>query len=181
MVQSHGAHASVASPSMPAIQTAARIVGAVFLLLGILGFIPGVTTGYDTMQFAGHESQAMLFGVFQVSILHNIIHLLLGVIGLSMARSGAAAKSFLIGGGVILLALALYGTVVGQTSTANIFPTNGADNWLHLITGLGMILLGILPAGRNERTSERDERASEREYRGQASPGQTPRGQAYGH
>ena len=38
----------------------------VFLLVGIAGFIPGITTAYDTMQFAGHESEAMLLGLFQV-------------------------------------------------------------------------------------------------------------------
>ncbi|WP_329812755.1 DUF4383 domain-containing protein, partial [Streptomyces sp. GSL17-113] len=63
------------------------MVGAVFLVVGILGFIPGVTTDYGTMQFAGHESQAMLFGVFQVSILHNIVHLLFGVVGLAAMRT----------------------------------------------------------------------------------------------
>ena len=63
------------------IQKAALAVGVVFLLVGVLGFIPGITSNYDTLQFAGPESEAQLLGLFQVSILHNIVHLLFGVAG----------------------------------------------------------------------------------------------------
>lgn len=61
------------------VQLAALVTGVVFLLVGLLGFVPGVTTDYDQLQFASHDSSAMLLGVFQVSVLHNIVHLLFGV------------------------------------------------------------------------------------------------------
>ncbi len=125
------------------VRTAAMVVGAVFLLVGILGFIPGVTTDYDGMTFAGHESTAMLLGVFHVSILHNIVHLLFGVAGLAMARTVSGATAFLIGGGVVYLVLWLYGLLIDQDSAANFVPVNGADNWLHLVLGIGMIGLGV--------------------------------------
>ncbi|MFL6107779.1 MAG: DUF4383 domain-containing protein, partial [Marmoricola sp.] len=57
------------------IQNAALVVALTFGLVGILGFIPGVTTNYDSMEFAGHESGAQLLGLFDVSVLHNIVHL----------------------------------------------------------------------------------------------------------
>jgi len=57
-------------------------VAVAFLLIGVLGFVPGVTSDYGAMEFAGHESGALLLGLFQVSILHNIVHLLYGVAGL---------------------------------------------------------------------------------------------------
>ena len=139
----HPWRATAGMRSRPAVQTAAGLVGAVFLLVGILGFIPGITTNYSTMQFAGHESQAMLFGIFQVSILHNIVHLLFGVAGLSMMRSAGAARTFLIGGGLIYLALLVYGLIVGSESTANFVPLNNADNWLHLGLAIGMTGLGL--------------------------------------
>jgi hypothetical protein len=116
----------------------------VFLLVGILGFIPGITTDYDTMQFAGHESEAKLFGIFQVSILHNIVHILFGVVGFALARTAANARMYLIGGGAIYLVLWLYGLVVGDESAANFVPVNSADDWLHLVLALGMIALGFL-------------------------------------
>jgi hypothetical protein len=130
------------SDTNPLLRKAAAAVGAVFLLVGILGFIPGITTDYDTMMFAGHESEAKLLGIFQVSILHNIVHLLFGVAGLALSRRADTAKTFLIGGGAIYLVLWIYGLVIDKTSSANFVPVNAADDWLHLVLGLGMIGLG---------------------------------------
>lgn len=126
------------------VQLASAAVGAVFLLVGVLGFIPGITTDYGQMKFAGHESEAALLGLFQVSVLHNIVHLLFGVAGLVMAKTAASARTFLIGGGIIYLVLWVYGLVVGQESPANFVPLNGADDWLHLVLGVGMLALGFL-------------------------------------
>ena len=126
------------------LQKAAMAVAAVFLLVGVLGFIPGITSDYDTMQFAGHESEAMLLGIFQVSILHNVVHLLFGVVGLLMAKTFGGAKSFLIGGGAVYLVLWIYGLLIDHESTANFVPLNNANNWLHLLLGIGMIALGML-------------------------------------
>src|SRR3712207_2099398 len=75
------------------VRNATKAVGAVFLLVGVLGFIPGITSNYDAMEFAGHESGAELLGIFQVSILHNIVHLLFGVAGLAMAKTVKDRKS----------------------------------------------------------------------------------------
>jgi len=128
------------------VQLAAAVVGVVFLLVGILGFVPGVTTGYESLQLAGNESDALLLGLFQVSVLHNLVHLAFGVVGLAMSRTPSAARNFLIGGGVIYLVLWLYGLVISQDSAANFVPINTADNWLHLALAAGMIALGaVLP------------------------------------
>jgi hypothetical protein len=116
----------------------------VFLLVGILGFIPGITNGYDTMTFASHHSDALLLGLFNVSILHNIVHLLFGVAGVAMARTFSGARAYLIGGGIIYLVLFLYGMVIDHHSAANFVPVNTADNWLHLALAIGMITLGVL-------------------------------------
>lgn len=124
-------------------RTLATAVGAVFLLVGVLGFVPGVTTDYDTLQFAGHESEAKLLGIFQVSILHNIVHLLFGVAGLAMGRKASSAVAYLIGGGVIYLLLTVYGWIIDKESTANFVPLNTADDWLHLVLGLGMVAMGL--------------------------------------
>jgi hypothetical protein len=124
-------------------QLAAAVVGGGFLLVGILGFIPGIVTNYDTMEFAGHESRAELLGIFQVSILHNIVHLLFGVAGLILARNLQSAEAFLFGGGVVYLALWIYGLAIERTSDANFVPLNNADNWLHLVLGAGMIATGL--------------------------------------
>ena len=130
------------------VQMAAMVVAAVFLLVGVAGFIPGVTTDYDGMTFAGHESTAMLLGVFHVSILHNIVHLLFGIAGLALARTVSGASAFLIWGGVVYAVLFVYGLVIDHGSAANFVPVNMADNWLHLVLAIGMVALGLALRGR---------------------------------
>jgi arginine exporter protein ArgO len=124
--------------------TMAMVVGAVFLLVGVLGFIPGITTNYDDLTFAGHESDAKLLGIFEVSVLHNIVHLLFGIAGLVAARSAATAGWYLLIGGVVYAVLWVYGLVVDEHSTANFVPVNDADDWLHFVLAVTMIALGAV-------------------------------------
>lgn len=125
-------------------QTAALLVAGTFLVVGMLGFIPGVTTDYDDLAFAGHESHAALFGIFEVSVLHNFVHLLFGVVGVVLARTHVGARSYLVGGGLLYLGVWLYGLAVDKTSDANFLPVNDADDWLHFGLGVGMVGLGAL-------------------------------------
>ncbi|MCG7596009.1 DUF4383 domain-containing protein [Mycobacterium sp. PSTR-4-N] len=125
-------------------QWASLIVGVVFLIVGIAGFIPGVTTDYGELTFAGHHSGAMLLGIFAVSVLHNIVHLLFGIAGILFARSVTAARSYLIVGGIVYAVLWLYGLIIDRDSSMNFVPLNNADNWLHLVLAVGMIALGVL-------------------------------------
>ena len=129
--------------STPA-QLLAALFGATFVLIGILGFIPGVTSHlYGGLDFAGHNSEAKLFHLFQVSWLHNIIHLAFGLAGLVLARTWETARLFLIGGGFVYLILWFYGLVIGMSTGANIVPFNTADNWLHFALGSAMIVSGF--------------------------------------
>jgi len=126
------------------VRNLAKAVGAVFLLVGILGFIPGITTNIYPLDFAGHEGNAKLLGLFEVSILHNLVHILFGIAGLAMAKNAKSATSYLIGGGVIYLVLALYGVLIGHDTAANFVPVNDADNLLHLVLGVAMVGLGMI-------------------------------------
>jgi hypothetical protein len=135
---------STSTATRSPVQVAAAAVGAVFLLVGVLGFIPGITTNYDSLEAAGHESGAELLGIFQVSVLHNVVHLLFGVAGFALARAAGSARAFLVGGGAIYLVLWLYGLLIDKTSEANFVPLNSADDWLHFVLGLGMIALGVV-------------------------------------
>ncbi|MBG6218841.1 hypothetical protein IWX75_003328 [Arthrobacter sp. CAN_A6] len=134
------------------VQKAALAVGAVFLLVGVLGFIPGITAPYDELGVAGHESGALLLGLFQVSILHNLVHLLFGIAGIAMARTISGARSYLLYGGIIYLVLWVYGLLIDMDSALNFVPLNDADNWLHLFLGLGMIALALLLTRNRDRS-----------------------------
>jgi hypothetical protein len=125
------------------VQTVALIFGVVFLLVGVLGFIPGVTQGAEGLAFAGPGSMAMLLGVFHVSVLHNIVHLLFGVAGIAMARTPGNARNYLIGSGVIYAVLTVYGLLVPADGEANFVPVNTADNWLHLVLTIGLLAAGL--------------------------------------
>ena len=134
-------------------QTLALLFGIAFLGAGILGFIPGVTTDLGDIEFAGNDSPAELLGIFQVSVLHNIVHLLFGVAGIALSRTVPGALAFLLWGGVIYLVLFVYGLLVGDDSDANFVPINNADDWLHLLLVIG--LLGGWFLSRNEATTAR--------------------------
>ena len=152
MLMTHNTHLHDERTTGSRVQAASALVGAVFLLVGVLGFVPGITTPYDGLEAAGHDSHAELLGLFQVSTLHNVVHLLFGVAGMVLARTRSAARGFLVGGGVVYLVLSLYGSVVDQQSQANVVPLNTADNWLHLVLGIGTIALGIVLARRSATT-----------------------------
>jgi len=125
------------------VQIAALVVGVAFLVPGVLGFIPGVTTHYDMLDFAGHESGAKLLGIFGISVLHNVVHLAFGIAGLVFARTFSGARGYLIVSGVIYLLLSIYGLIIDHDSAANFVPIDAADNWLHLVLAVGMLVLGF--------------------------------------
>jgi len=129
-----------------AVQGAAVIVAGAFLAVAIAGFIPGLTTHLDQLHWA-HGSHSELFGVFGVSVVHNLLHLAFGVVGLILARTFARARAYLIGGGLIYLGLWVYGLLIDLAGPRNVLPLNTADNWLHFAIGLVMVLLGLTLAG----------------------------------
>ncbi len=144
MSSSHPVDTVDATSKYPAaVQKAALGVGVVFLAVGVMGFIPGITAHYDQLTFAGHHSEAALLGIFNVSVLHNIVHLAFGIAGIALARKFDSARWYLTGGGVVYLVLFVYGLLIDHSSPANFVPVNEADNWLHLALAIVMIALGV--------------------------------------
>ncbi len=115
-------------------QKLAWIFGIVFLLVGILGFIPGITEDAPG-SFAGEDSDGSLLGVFQTSVLHNLAHLAFGI-GILAARRHATALTYLLVGGIAYAGLFL----IGILGAMDWLPADDTDDWLHL--ALGAALLG---------------------------------------
>jgi hypothetical protein len=100
MPASHPMHTrEAASPFHPMpVQVAARAVAVAFSWLGVLAFVPGTTADLDGITWAGHDSDAALFGIFGVSILHNVLHIDFGVAGVVLMRSFYTARAYLVAG-----------------------------------------------------------------------------------
>lgn len=125
------------------IQRAALVFGVVFLLVTILGFIPGITTDYDRLT-TFDDVGAKLLGIFGVNILENIVHGLYAVAGFAAAASFAASRAYFIWGGAVYLVVWLYGLLIDLESSANVLGVNAAANWLHFLLGLVMLGVGFL-------------------------------------
>lgn len=132
------------------IQKTALVFGIVFLIVGIAGFIPGLTHSAEHLHAAGADSEAHLLGIFQVSVLHNIVHLVFAVLGLALAARARASRYYLIVGGLVYLLVWVYGLIAVTNSDINVLPVNHADNWLHLGLAVVMVLLGLF-VGRDRR------------------------------
>lgn len=136
--------ARLTSRPTAAVQTMARLAAALSLIIGVLGFLPGVTSSYASLALFSNRSEAMLLGVFQVSVLHNIIHLVVGVIGLVVAGRRPSARLYLVFGGAFYLLLFVYGLITSQDSAGNFVPVNTADDVLHLALGSLMVIFGLV-------------------------------------
>ena len=112
----------------------ALIFGIVFILVGILGFVTPGGMSMDADPAPGH-----ILGMFGVNLLHNVVHLLVGVWGIVASRSWGGAKSFMQIGGVAYIVLAVLGFVA--PTTFGLIPIGGNDIYLHAV--LGLIMAGI--------------------------------------
>jgi hypothetical protein len=128
-------------------QNLALVFGVVFVIVGILGFIPGITEDAPG-DFAGEDSEGSLFGIFQVSVLHNLAHLAFGI-GILAARRHDTSLQYLLWGGVAYAGL----FVLGILGLMDWLPADDTDDWLHLVLALG--LLGGWYVGKRETDVDR--------------------------
>lgn len=114
----------------------ATIFGAVYLLVGVVGFL--VTSGVG---FFATEGRNLI--VFEVNPLHNIIHLAIGA-ALLLAGLGSvsAAKTANSTVGAVYLLVGIVGLFL-TSSALNIIALNGADNVLHLASALVLLTVGL--------------------------------------
>lgn len=125
-------------------QVAALGVAILFILLGIAGFIPGITTNLGSIRFAGPDSDAMIFGLFQTAVLRNALYLLIGLAGLGAAGKRLNSTLYIAGAGMLMLTLWLYGILFGNSDFGgNIFPSNLNDYALDFCVGLGLLILAL--------------------------------------
>ena len=128
-------------------QKLAFVFGVVFTLVGILGFIPGITDNAPG-SFAGENSDGSLLGVFQTGVLHNLAHLAFGI-GILAARKHATALTYLLVSGVVYAALFL----VGILGAMDWLPADDTDDWLHLALAAALFGSWFVAKNRDERVA----------------------------
>lgn len=113
-------------------KTAAYVFGAVFTLVGLMGFVPALTPDGEVL------------GLFKVDTLHNIVHLSSGLLGLALASMGGGyAKKYLLGFGAVYALVTVIGLVQGDT-ILGLFVINSTDNLLHIGLTAGLLGSGLL-------------------------------------
>lgn len=116
----------------------AGVVGAVFVVVGLLGF-----TVSGDHALAGHTG-GQLLGLFQVNTLHNLVHLAVGAVMIGAAI--ASVRAARVGNtviGAVYLALGVLGLFIVGDNPLNIIALNGADNWLHIVIGAVLVAIGL--------------------------------------
>ena len=117
------------------VKTMAVLFGIVFLAIGVLGFVPGVTTDH------------MLLGIFHVNVAHNVVHLLSGAVALFCGLSSvSASRMYFRIFGVIYGLVAVMGFMVGDGMLLGLISNNTADTWLHVGIAAVSLILGFMPA-----------------------------------
>lgn len=104
------------------------VLGVVFLLVGLLGFF-----------------NDPVLGLFDVDAVHNLVHLVTGVVALAMASMGESyAKTYAKVFGVIYLLVALLGFVMGtEEPLLGVMENNMNDNYLHALLAIVLLWAGF--------------------------------------
>jgi len=121
------------------VQTVALIFGVIYFLVGVLGFV-GPLIGTSSFITITQDKHALL-GLADINLLHNLVHLAIGLAGLAAASSVANSRTFCQVVGVILLIVGLLGVFVGNLF--GILPLAGFDIPLHLVTGAVLAYFGF--------------------------------------
>jgi Domain of unknown function (DUF4383) len=113
----------------------ATLVGGTLVIAGIIGF-------FYSSSFGSPGRVDAVFGIFDVNAWHNIVHIVTGALGLLLA--GYAARQYSLGLGVIYIAIAIWGFIIGShESILGFVPVNTEDNFLHLILGVLGLAAGV--------------------------------------
>jgi hypothetical protein len=115
----------------------ALISGIAFVIVGLLGFVPSlIPLPFGPPPIAVDTGYGFLFGIFPVNILHNLVHLLVGVLGLLAYRRFHSARLYARGLAVFYALLTIMGFIPGLNTVFGLIPIFGADIGLHAVTAI---------------------------------------------
>lgn len=108
-------------------KTIMYVAGVVFIALGLLGFV-----------------NDPILGIFDVDAMHNIVHLVSGILAFVFASQGERqARMFSLVLGVVYALVTILGFMTGEGKLLGLMTINGADNWLHLLFAVVFLYFGL--------------------------------------
>ena len=116
----------------------ALVVGIIYLIIGIAGFIPGLVQGQDYPDLAIDAGSGALLGLFPVNVVHHLVHLLVGVLGIAAYRAFDSARLYARGLAIVYGVLAVMGLIsaVNLHTMFGLTPLFSHDVWLHAGTAV---------------------------------------------
>lgn len=128
----------------------ALVFGLLFLVGGILGFIPRLlsppSAGGPPMAVTSYFGY--LFGLFPVNALHSLVHVVLGLWGIAAWRAFSSARIYARALTVIYGVLAICGLIPNVNTLFGLVPLYSNDIWLHALSAIIAAYFGwaALPA-----------------------------------
>jgi hypothetical protein len=140
----------------------ARVIGIVFLGIGVLGFVPGLKSppSLSAPHLAFEGGYGLLLGLFAVNWVHNLVHLGIGIAGLASSQSLSDGRRFARALTLFYGALAVMGVIPGLNSTFGLIPLFGHDIWLHAATAAVAAYFGYGERAEKMEIRERYKRAA---------------------
>ena len=125
----------------------ALVLGIVFLLVGILGFVPGINQMHqvhDPNLKVDGPGEGMLLGLFHVNVLHNVVHIVFGILGIAMYRDFVSARLYAQIVAIAYGLLVSLGLLPATRYTFGLIPIEGNDVWLHALIAVAAAYFGFI-------------------------------------
>lgn len=129
----------------------AVVMGVIFIVVGIAGFIPALVAPPQTPIHPG-MSYGLLFGPFPVNALHNLFHLAFGIWGVVAYRGFSSARTFAQVTAVVYAVLTVMGLIPGLQTVFGLIPLHGHDIWLHALIAIAAGYFGFRRPAAEPRT-----------------------------
>lgn len=123
----------------------ALIMGIIFAVIGVAGFIPGLLAPHDpSMAMTVDSLSGDLLGLFPVNVLHSLVHLLFGIWGIAAYRSFTGARIYARSVAIIYGVLTVMGFIPGLSTVFGLVPLYGNDIWLHALIAISAAYFGFM-------------------------------------
>jgi hypothetical protein len=126
-------------------------VGAIYILIGIAGFIPALYTSpaANAPHVDATANYGYLFGIFPVNALHDVLNIVVGVLGVACFASFDAARYYARGLFLVFGLLAVAGFLPHANTLYGLVPIFGSDTWVHLATSVAGGFFGFVVSEQN--------------------------------